>query len=104
MSSSRFTRLLRSAGIAVVLGGLVASSAALMPVGCKSSDNKGGQGGGDAGDPTVGERMSCTFKPGAKVATTLGDSNLTDAQHKIRHVIVMMKESAYITQQIPSIA
>jgi phospholipase C len=101
MSSVRFTRLLRSAGAAVVIGGLVASSAALVPVGCGGSADKGGPGGGDAGgagdagdagDPAA-ERQSCTFKPGARVATTLGDSNLTDAQHKIRHVIVMMKEN-----------
>ena len=44
-------------------------------------------------DPTVGERESCTFQPGAKVADTIGDSNLGAAQKKIGHVIVMMKEN-----------
>lgn len=85
MSSSRVTRVLRCIGIAVVLGALLASA------GCTSSDN--GPDGGGAVDPTIAERMSCTFKPGAKVGATIGDSNLTDAQHKIRHVVVMMKEN-----------
>ncbi|MGH7298274.1 MAG: phospholipase C [Polyangiaceae bacterium] len=52
-----------------------------------------GTDAGSSADPLEGARESCTFQPGAMVADTIGAPNLGDAQKKIAHVIVVMKEN-----------
>ncbi|HEY8087288.1 MAG TPA: hypothetical protein VIF09_05575, partial [Polyangiaceae bacterium] len=108
--------------IPLPVGVLLAGSTALLMAGACSSgsskasgggtdastdspSNEGGSSGGEAGvDPTVGERASCTFQPGAKVADTIGDSNLVAAQKKIAHVIVMMKENRSFDEILAGLA
>jgi phospholipase C len=110
LTSSRFVRLRYC--VCIGLGCFGVSSVALVTASCStegttySTEAGTGDGSaadspsadapaeaGDAGDPTLNQRLSCTFKPGAKANVTIGDANLADAQQKIRHVIVAMKEN-----------
>jgi phospholipase C len=57
-----------------------------------------------APDPTVALRASCAFAADASVSDTIGDPNLGDAQKKIGHLIVMMKENRSFDEMLGGLA
>ena len=123
MSRSRVPLLLRCIGIG--LGCVGAGSVGLLPAACEfggtsatadaggadastadspASDSPAADSPANDADP-AGERLACAFKPGAKPTDTLGDSsNLADAQKKITHVIVAMKENRSFDEVLGGLA